>query len=96
MSKGEYVGRVFTQTWRAERDPGGDLRGALTPVKAKHHACITDPKVIGELLRSINGLVGSYTTKCALQLAPLVFDRDSPHLAGIICIFVYFLFNFIF
>ncbi len=43
----EYVGRVFRyaiQTGRAERDPSGDLRGALTPVKAKHHASITDPK----------------------------------------------------
>ena len=74
MSKEEYVGRVFKQTGRAERDLGGDLRGALTPVKAKYHACITDPKVIGELLRSINGLVGSYITKCALQLAPLMTE----------------------
>ncbi|SDZ03010.1 tyrosine-type recombinase/integrase [Nitrosomonas sp. Nm33] len=74
----EYIGRVFRyaiQTGRAERDPGGDLKGALTPVKAKHHASITDPKAIGALLRSISGFIGSYTTKCALQLAPLVFVR---------------------
>ena len=74
----EYVGRVFRyaiQTGRAERDPSGDLRGALTPVKAKHHASITDSKAIGALLRSIDGYLGSYTTKCALQLAPLVFAR---------------------
>lgn len=74
----EYVGRVFRyaiQTGRAERDPSGDLRGALTPVKAKHHASIKDPKAIGTLLRSINGFEGSYTTQCALQLAPLVFVR---------------------
>ncbi|MDP1557842.1 MAG: site-specific integrase, partial [Nitrosomonas sp.] len=74
----EYVGRVFRyaiQTGRAERDPSGDLRGALTPVKAKHHASITDPKAIGALLRAIDGYIGSYTTKCALQLAPLAFVR---------------------
>src|SRR5690606_11315087 len=74
----EYVGRVFRyaiQTGRAERDPSGDLRGALTPVKAKHHASITDPKAIGELLRAINGFQCSFATKCALQLAPLVFVR---------------------
>lgn len=74
----EYVGRVFRyaiQTGRAERDPSGDLRGALTPVKAKHHASITDPKAIGELLRAISGFQGSFITKCALQLAPLVFVR---------------------
>lgn len=74
----EYVGRVFRyaiQTGRAERDPSGDLRGALTPVKAKHHASIIDPKDIGALLRAINGFQGSFITKCALQLAPLVFVR---------------------
>ncbi len=74
----EYAGRVFRYaiaTGRAERDPSGDLRGALTPVKVKHHASITDPKGIGALLRSIKGFSGSYITKCALQLAPMVFVR---------------------
>ena len=33
------------------------------------------PKAIGALLRSIQGFSGSYITKCALQLAPLVFVR---------------------
>ena len=49
----------------AERDPSGDLRGALTPVKVKHHASITNPKLIGGLLRSIEGFSGSCITKCA-------------------------------
>lgn len=51
------------------------MRGALTPVKVKHHASITNPKAIGSLLQSIKGFSGSYITKCALQLAPLVFVR---------------------
>jgi integrase len=74
----EYAGRVFRYaiaTGRAERDPSGDLRGALTPVKVKHHASITEPKAIGALLRSIYDFNGSFITKCALQLAPLVFVR---------------------
>ncbi len=74
----EYAGRVFRYaiaTGRADRDPSGDLRGALTPVKVKHHASITDPKLIGGLLRAIRGFSGSYITKCALQIAPLVFVR---------------------
>ncbi len=74
----EYAGRVFRYaiaTGRAERDLSADLRGALTPVKVKHHASITDPQAIGGLLRSIKGFSGSYITKCALQLAPLVFVR---------------------
>ncbi len=67
--------RYAVATGRAERDPSSDLRGALTPVKVKHHATITEPKAIGALLRSINGFNGSFITKCALQLAPLVFVR---------------------
>ena len=73
------VGRVFSryaiQTGRAERDPSGDLRGALTPVKAKHHASITDPQGVAELMRAIARFNGSFVTQCALQLAPLVFVR---------------------
>lgn len=74
----EYVGRAFRyaiQTGRAERDPSGDLKGALTPVKAKHHASITDPQGVAELMRAIAGFNGSFVTQCALQLAPLVFVR---------------------
>lgn len=74
----EYSGQVFryaVATGRAERDPSGDLKGALPPVKSKHHASVTDPKQIGDLMRAISGFNGSFVTKCALQLAPLVFVR---------------------
>jgi len=74
----QNCGQVFRYaiaTGRAERDPTGDLRGALPPVKQTHHAAITDPKAIGELLRAIDGYEGSFVTKCALCLAPLVFVR---------------------
>jgi integrase len=67
--------RYAIATGRATRDPGADLRGALPPSKGKHHASITDPKAIGELLRAIAGYQGSLITKCALQLAPLFFVR---------------------
>ena len=60
---------------RNDRDIAADLRGALTSVKASHHASITEPKAIGELLRAIDGFSGSPVTKCALLLAPLVFVR---------------------
>src|SRR5687768_11097048 len=62
----EYCGMVFryaVATGKAERDPSGDLRGALAPVKTNHHASVTDPKKIGELLRAINGYSGSFMTK---------------------------------
>lgn len=71
-------GQVFRYgiaTGRCERNPAGDLRGALPPVKEKHHPSITDPKEIAPLLRSMDSYQGSPITACALRLAPLVFVR---------------------
>ena len=72
-------GRVFryaVATGRAERDPAGDLRGSLPPVKKdKHFAAITEPKRVGELMRDIDGYHGSYIVKCAFKLSPLLFVR---------------------
>jgi integrase len=59
----------------ADRDPTGDLRGALTPVRQKHFASLTDPAAVGQLMRAINGYDGFKGTRCALRLAPLVFVR---------------------
>lgn len=74
----QYCGQVFryaVSTGRAERDPTGDLRGALTPLKAEHYASVREPRAIGALLRAIDGFDGSPVTKAALQLAPLTFVR---------------------
>ncbi len=70
------VFRYAIHTTRAERDISADLRGALAPVrKDSHHAAITDPKRLGEILRMMEGYRGSHVVKCALNLAPLVFVR---------------------
>jgi len=74
----QNCGQVFrygVATGRTERDISSDLRGALPPVKPSHHAALTEPKEIGELLRAIDGYAGSLVTKYAMQLAPLVFLR---------------------
>jgi integrase len=74
----QNCGQIFryaVATGRAERDPTGDLRGALPPPKEKHHASIIEPKRIAELLRAIDAYQGYIVTKCALRLAPLVFVR---------------------
>ncbi len=74
----QNCGQVFRYaiaTGRAERDPSPDLKGALPPVKQTHHAAITDPKKIGELLRAMDDYQGYFVTKCALRLAPLFFVR---------------------
>jgi len=60
----------------AERNPAGDLAGALTPVSAKHHAALTEPKAVGGLLRAIDGFQGTFIVACALRLLPLVFTRQ--------------------
>ena len=67
--------RYAIATGRAQRDPSGDLRGALAPVKNEHFAAITDPKQVAALLKTIDTFDGTYIVKTALQLAPLVFVR---------------------
>lgn len=74
----QVCGQVFRYaiaTGRAERDPSNDLRGAIPPPSGKHMATITDPREIAGLLRSIDDYRGNIVTRCALQLAPLVFVR---------------------
>lgn len=74
----QNCGQVFRYaiaTGRAERDIAADLRGALSSTKSIHLAAITKPEDIGPLLHAIENYHGSFTTKCALKLAPLVFVR---------------------
>jgi integrase len=75
----QTAGQVFryaVATGRAERDPSGDLKGALKPRrKKKHHAAITDPAQVGRLLVAMNSFRGSLVVKTALLLSPLVFQR---------------------
>jgi integrase len=71
------VFRYAVQTERAAHDVTADLRGALAPVVSEHHAAITEPARIGELLRAIDGYTGHTGTAYALKLAPLLFVR--PH-----------------
>jgi integrase len=67
--------RYAIATGRAERDPTGDLRGALTPIKVTNRAAITEPREVAQLLRAIGGYQGHPVVEAALQLAPLVFVR---------------------
>ena len=74
----QNCGQVFryaVATARAESDPSRDLRGALTPWKPEHYATLTDPREVGRLLRDIESYEGSFATKCAMKLAPMLFVR---------------------
>ncbi|WP_242470721.1 tyrosine-type recombinase/integrase [Thiocystis violacea] len=74
----QSCGQIFryaVATGRAERDPSGDLRGALPRAKGGHFPSVTDPARVAELLRMIDGYQGTPTVRGALRLAPLVFVR---------------------
>jgi integrase len=73
--RASQVFRYAIATGRADHDPAGDLRGALTPLEVEHRAAITDPKRVGELLRAIDEYAGQPSTHYALKLAPYVFLR---------------------
>jgi len=74
----QQLGQVFRYaiaTGRAENNPVPNLRGALSKPKETNLAAITDPQQVGALLRAIDDYVGTFTVRCALRLAPLVFVR---------------------
>ncbi|MDQ1919402.1 tyrosine-type recombinase/integrase [Massilia pseudoviolaceinigra] len=75
MSNCGQVFRYAVATGRATRDPSGDLRGALPPVRGEHFAAVTEPQQVGAILRSLDAYQGTATVSCALRLAPLVFVR---------------------
>ncbi len=75
----QVSGQVFRYgiaTGRCERDPSRDLRGALTPHKARHQAAVT-PEELPALLRAIDGYgeLGDRLTGYALRLLALTFVR---------------------
>jgi integrase len=73
------TGRIFCYAYATGRAPQGDitqsLRGALAPKVVSHHAAITDPDRVGDLLLAIDHCSGQLETRCALKLAPLVILR---------------------
>lgn len=74
----QNCGQVFryaVQTGRAQRDPSGDLKGALAPWKPQHYPALTEPRKLAELLRSMDSYQGNLITRSALRLMPLVFVR---------------------
>ena len=74
----QTAGQIFryaVATGRAERDPSGDLKGALQHPKKKHLAAITEPDQVGQLMLAIEGYTGSPVVYAALRLSPLLFQR---------------------
>jgi len=72
------IGEVFRYaiaTGRAETDPTGALKGALTTPQVQHRAAIIEPKAFGGLLRAIETYEGAPETRAALELLALTFVR---------------------
>ena len=49
--------------------------GGLPPPRSRHFAAITEPAQLGQLLRDIRSYHGHFITRCALRLAPMMFQR---------------------
>lgn len=74
----QMAGQVFryaVQTDRIEQNPVPDLKGALKTHIAKHFAAVVDPVAVGGLLRAIDAYTGQPTTRAALKLSALFFQR---------------------
>lgn len=62
---------------KAHADPTSGLRDSLKDKCTRHRPAITDPKKVGELLRSIHAFGGQVTTVAALKLLAHNFTRPS-------------------
>lgn len=71
--------RIFCYAHATGRAPQGDITtslwDALAPIVSTHHAAITNPDEVGDLLIAIDSYTGLLETRCALRLAPLVILR---------------------
>jgi integrase len=72
------IGEVFrygVATARANTDPTGALRGAISAPIVKHRAAIVDPVALGGLMRAIDAFQGQPSTNAALKLMAYLFPR---------------------
>ena len=74
----QRCGQVFRYaiaTGRADRDPAADLKGALAPLRTKHHAALTEPTEVATLMRSIAAYPGAEVTRVGLLVLAHTFVR---------------------
>lgn len=76
------VRALMSQLWRyaiatgkAQRDIAHDLKGALKPHKGENYSHITDPAVLGQLIRDMKSYHGALVVKAAVLLTPLIWCR---------------------
>lgn len=74
----QTAGQVFRygiQTGRCDLNPVVNLAGALEPLTVKHMAAVLEPAAAGQLIRACEAYQGQPSTKAALQLSALLFQR---------------------
>jgi integrase len=74
----QTAGVVFQygiQTGRCDRNPAEDLNGALKQRLRKNMAALLEPDRVGEMLRAFDTYNGQPTTRIALILSALLFQR---------------------
>lgn len=73
----QYINSTFRYAMQAYGLPANPTPHSevLATPKQGRYASITDPRLVGALMRSINGYQGTFVVRCALRLAPLVFVR---------------------
>lgn len=74
----QTCGQVFryaARTGRAESDPTGALKGALTPWRPMPFAAATTPEEAAVVLRKVENCTSRPVVRSALRLAPLLFTR---------------------
>lgn len=72
------IARVFkyaVQNGVCKHNPARELQGVIPAAEEKHHAAITDPVQVGAMLRTFDSFTGTFPTRCALNLSPLLFVR---------------------
>ena len=67
--------RYGVATGVADRDPTGDLRGALAAPPGGNFPAVTDPQNLAKLMRAIYSHNGHQLTVAALKLSALTFTR---------------------
>lgn len=75
-----YMNDIFRWAVRAgktKHNVAADVVGALPAAVPQNFPTLREPDAIGGLLRAIDGYRGTYVTRYALKLAPLVFTRPS-------------------
>ncbi|MDD2219248.1 MAG: tyrosine-type recombinase/integrase [Desulfoplanes sp.] len=74
LSLAGQIFRYGVASCLCDRDPSQDLKGALTPPRKHHYPAITDPDLVGKLMKDIDAYQ-SFVVRLALRFQALTFVR---------------------